>query len=140
MNNESSPFDFDEDRIEEINISPLIDVIFILLLFFVVTSVFIEEQGIEIEKPVSQQAQSLDTGESISILITSDQQIYVGEIKAHLNAVNQILSGQSHKPAIIRADGSVRTDFLVKVMDEIKLAGIEDISLATKNEDNEIRK
>jgi biopolymer transport protein ExbD len=129
MPSEYTPYESDESESEGINISPLIDVIFILLLFFVVTSVFVEESAVVIKKPESTQAGPLDE-DPLTILVTANQQVYIGELQTDLKSVGKLLGPIHGKQVVIRADGAVRTDFLLKVMDEAKAAGAGDIALA----------
>ena len=122
-------YDSEEGESEGINISPLIDVIFILLLFFVVTSVFIEESGLTIDKPESKHAQPI-VDIPTTILITANHEIYLGEQQTELRAVRGLIAASRNRGVVIRADGAVRTDFLVLVMDEAKAAGVQEIALA----------
>lgn len=131
MSGEYSPYENDESDLDGINISPLIDVIFILLLFFVVTSVFIEESGVVVDKPDSKSSDSLDD-ESVVVVVTAGHEIYVGDQKVDLRVLARFLARSKGKSAVIRADGAVRTEFLVKVMDEVKEAGVGEIALATE--------
>lgn len=118
---------------EGINISPLIDIVFILLLFFVVTSVFIEETGVEVNKPDSKQSQTLDR-QSIYIAITAEGGVHYGGEEIGLYGIGPMLtriSATSDQPVILQADGLTPTQFLISALDEVKAAGIENVNVAT---------
>ncbi len=125
--------DLQQDSGANINISPLIDIVFILLLFFIVTSVFVQETGIEVERPKSSQAVTLER-ESIYVAVNADRKVYFGGSEIGLQGILptlQRLSPTEDQPVIIQVDGRVPTQFLVSVIDEVKRAGIHTINLAT---------
>jgi len=123
----------DDGSEDGINISPLIDIVFILLLFFVVTSVFIEETGVEVNKPDSKQSQSLDR-QSIFIAITSDGRVHYGGQEIGLYGIGPTLSRLAvtpDQPVVIQADGQASTQFLISALDEVKAAGVKNVNVAT---------
>lgn len=125
--------DLEEESSEGINISPLIDIVFILLLFFIVTSVFVQETGIEIERPQSSQAVTLDR-ESIYVAVSADLKVYYGGSEIGLQGIVptiERLNPDEDQPVIIQVDGRVPTQFLVEVIDEVKRAGITTVNVAT---------
>ena len=116
-----------------INISPLIDCVFILLLFFIVTSVFVREAGVEVKKPESRTAQTLDQN-SIYIALTAEGGVHYGGEEIGLHGIRPMLrriSARSTQPVIIQADGRVSTQRLVSVLDEVKRGGLQSVSVAT---------
>lgn len=118
---------------EGINISPLIDIVFILLLFFVVTSVFIEETGVDVNKPDSRQSQPLER-ESILIAITEEGLIFYGGEEIGLFGIAPTLkrlAPAANQSVILQADGKATTQSLLAAMDEVKSAGIENVHVAT---------
>jgi biopolymer transport protein ExbD len=120
----------------DVNISPLIDMMFLLLIFFIVTTAFVEEIGVPIQKPTAASAQSLDA-KSIILGISGDGRIYYGDKEIGLNnvrgTVSRLLQGET-KPVIIMADEASRSKTLVDVIDECKLAGAQQVSVATETE------
>lgn len=119
-----------------INISPLIDIVFILLLFFIVTSVFVQETGVEVERPKSSQAVTLER-ESIYVAVSADRKVYFGGSEIGLSGILptlQRLSPTEDQPVIIQVDGRVPTQFLVSVIDEVKRAGIKTVNVATQDQ------
>ena len=125
--------DLEEESSEGINISPLIDIVFILLLFFIVTSVFVQETGIEIERPQSSQAVTLDR-ESIYVAVSADLKVFYGGSEIGLQGIVptiERLSPADDQQVIVQVDGRVPTQFLIEVIDEVKLAGIDTVNVAT---------
>jgi biopolymer transport protein ExbD len=124
------------ERGVEINMSPLIDCVFLLLIFFIVTTVFVEETGVEVRKPQAASAQDMDK-HSIMIALTSDGQIVYGERQISLGSVRGLVSRQLREqevPVIILADSDARTSPLVDLIDECKLAGAKNVSIAAIKE------
>ncbi len=120
----------------EINISPLIDVVFILLIFFIVTTVFVEETGVEINKPRAATQSDLEKN-SVLIAITSAGQVYYGGREIGVSGVRstvQRLLSTDDMPVIIQADSDTPTLNTVRVLDEAKLAGATRVFVSTSNE------
>jgi biopolymer transport protein ExbD len=118
---------------DEINISPLIDMVFILLIFFIVTTVFVEETGVDVNKPEAASATDLEKN-SILIAITADRKVVYGGREvgpAGVRATVRRLTQREAMPVIVQADRSVPTELLVRVIDEAKLAGAEIVNVAT---------
>ncbi len=117
----------------EIDISPLIDVVFILLIFFIVTTVFVEETGIEINKPRAASQQDLERN-SILIGISRTGQVYYGGREIGTSGVRSVvgrLLKQEVMPVIIQADMEAPTEATVSVLDEAKLAGAQNVFVST---------
>lgn len=129
-------FQEDDQQSSEINISPLIDVVFILLIFFIVTTTFVDETGVEVSKPQAISAEQLQK-ESIMIAITDSGQIVYGSRNIGTAGVRPLvdrLLSRGDLPVVILADRSVNVDLLVKVIDEAKLAGAVSVNIATSND------
>lgn len=122
---------------EEINISPLIDMVFILLIFFIVTTVFVEETGVEVDKPQAASAMDLEKN-SILIAITEAKTVVSGGREIGVGGVRSVVRRQlqdnKSMPVIVQADKSVPTGLLARVIDESKLAGAHKVSLSTQND------
>ena len=122
-----------QDQPQGIDLSPLIDVVFILLIFFIVTTVFIKETGVEVEKPQAVSAQQLEN-DLILIAITADGQVVYDHNNIGVEGVRSTVSALlliQDRPVVIQADRQVITDLLVRVMDEAKLAGATSLNIAT---------
>jgi biopolymer transport protein ExbD len=122
-----------DNKVQQIDLSPLLDVVFILLIFFIVTTVFVKETGVDVKKPQAMSASDLER-KSILIAITEDGQvIYAGQdigVAGVRHIVTQLLEQQS-MPVILQVDENVKTKTLVSVMDEAKMAGATSVNLAT---------
>jgi biopolymer transport protein ExbD len=124
-----------ESDATEINISPLIDMVFILLIFFIVTTVFVEETGVEVSKPQAASAVDLEKN-SVLIAITSAGKVVYGGREIGVGGVRSTvrrLTQDDDMPVIIQADKTVPTDLLVRVIDESKLGGAKAVSISTDN-------
>ncbi len=122
------------DDMGELNISPLIDMVFILLIFFIVTTVFVEETGVDVNKPQASSARDLEKN-SILIAITEDSKVVYGGREVGTTGVRSIvrrLTQQEDMPVIIQADKRVTTELLVRVIDEAKLGGAKAVSVSTE--------
>ncbi len=118
---------------DEINMSPLIDMVFILLIFFIVTTTFVEETGVEVDKPQASASLSLEK-QSIMIAITADNKVIYGGQEIGLSGVRSVvrrLTKSDDSPVIIQVDKAVSSDMLVRVIDESKLGGAKKVSLST---------
>jgi len=122
---------------DEINISPLIDMVFILLIFFIVTTVFVEETGVEVDKPQAASAVDLEKN-SILIAITKAGTVVFGGREIGVGGVRSVVRRQLQDnktmPVIVQVDKVVPTGLFARVVDEAKLAGAEKVSLSTKND------
>ncbi len=121
----------DEDT--GIDLTPMLDVVFIMLIFFIVSSSFIKEAGIEVQRPQAQSAQSQDQG-NILIAVTADGQVWldkqrvdVRSVRAH---VERLRVEQPEGAVVVQADQEARTGLVVQVMDQARLAGVRDVALA----------
>ncbi|MCA9285203.1 MAG: biopolymer transporter ExbD [Phycisphaerales bacterium] len=126
----------DEGSDAGIDMSPLIDCVFILLIFFIVTTTFVEESGVEVDKP---QAASAVRLEKTSILIgltakgevmAAGREIGFGGVQPHVKRILQ----RENVPVVIEADTEAPSGLLVRVIDEAKLAGATKVSVATRQE------
>jgi len=123
-----------ETKGEEINVSPLIDIVFILLIFFIVTTVFVEETGVEVQRPQAASANMLEKN-SILIAITEAGGVIYGGKEIGVAGVRgtvQRLLKDSEMPVILQVDKGVSIERYTEVHDAAILGGAERISLATK--------
>lgn len=118
-----------------IDISPLIDVVFLLLIFFIVTTVFVKETGVEVSKPRAASSQDLER-QAILIAVTAESRVWHGGREIGQDGVRAVVSALLQEtpeaPVIIRADSSAPTEATVRVIDSAKLAGAASVSLATE--------
>ncbi|MFT5837375.1 MAG: biopolymer transport protein ExbD [Candidatus Azotimanducaceae bacterium] len=123
----------DNDQVE-INLSPMIDMVFILLIFFIVTTVFVEETGVEVNKPEAAAAIQLEKN-SILIAVTADGKVIYGGREIGVSGVAPIvkrLTLQEDIPVIIQADSAANHGLFARVYGEAKLAGAKSINFSTQ--------
>lgn len=118
-----------------IDISPLIDVVFLLLIFFIVTTVFVKETGVEVSKPRAASSEDLER-QAILIAVTSEGRVWQGGREIGRDGVRAVVAALLEEtpdtPVIIRADEATPTQATVDVIDAAKLAGAASVSLATE--------
>lgn len=122
------------DEKSEINLSPLIDMVFILLIFFLVTTVFVEETGVEVQKPEAASAVPQER-ESIQIAITAMGQVIFDGQEVGLSGVRPLvrrLTSEAPRPVILMVDENAPSGLTVRVIDAAGLAGAESVSLAAE--------
>jgi biopolymer transport protein ExbD len=119
-----------------IDMSPLIDCVFILLIFFIVTTTFVEETGVDVDKPQAASAVSLEKN-SILIAVTTAGAVVYGGQEIGIAGVQPLVKRLIQKedlPVIVQADSEVPAGLFVRVIDEAKLAGASRVSVATRKE------
>jgi len=125
----------DDDGEAGIDMSPLIDCVFILLIFFIVTTVFVEETGVEVDKPQAASAVQLEKT-SILIALTDQGQIVYGGREIGIGGVQPLVKRMLQRediPVIIQSDSAAPSGLLVRIIDEAKLAGASKVSVATSS-------
>lgn len=119
----------------EINIAPLIDMVFILLIFFLVTTSFLKETGVEVSRPSAATAETR-VHPSILIGITKTGAIHIDKRQVDIRAVRanveRALAENPEGAVVIVADRESITGLVVSVMDACKLAGAKEVSIAAE--------
>ncbi len=122
-----------EDEEVAVDLTPMLDVVFIMLIFFIVTTSFVKEAGIDVNKPKAAQAQKKPTA-TIFIAIRPNGEIHmdkrVVDIERVSATIEKLLAESPTDTVIIQADKEAKHGVVVKVMDQIKAAGIDKISIA----------
>ena len=117
----------------EVNLTPMLDVVFIMLIFFIVTASFVKESGIEISRPGASTAVRKEKG-NILIAISASDQIWMNRRQVDPRALRaNIERAHAENPqgaVIIQADKEAKTGLLVQVMDAARSAGVKSVSLA----------
>jgi biopolymer transport protein ExbD len=120
-----------------INITSLIDVMFLLLLFFMVTSTFLEQPGIKLELPYAQSAAAVDQKDYVlfvnkeSRMYLNDSQVGLEELEARIKASLPKMKDQA---LVLKADQDVTHGMVVKLMDIAKRSGVRKLVIGTKME------
>ena len=122
-----------EEEEQEINITPMLDVVFIMLIFFIVTASFVKEAGIDVNKPEGQTAVAKEKA-NILIAIDAEGAIWIDQRQVDPRAVRanieRLHSENPQGTVVIQADEDSRTGVLVQVMDAARLAGVYDVAIA----------
>jgi biopolymer transport protein ExbD len=118
-----------------INITSLIDVLFLLLIFFMVSSTFLEQPGMKLDLPQTS-GEELVQQKGYTLFITSDEALYLNEQKISLESIPEQLKRISDEieasGLILKADEKTRYGFVVEVMDLVKQSGIRKLIIATR--------
>lgn len=126
----------DEGNEAGIDMSPMIDMVFILLIFFIVTTTFVEETGVEVDKPQAASSVHLEKN-SILLALTASGDVVYGGKNIGVQGVQAVVRRMLQKdkgdelPVIVQADTAAASGLLVRVVDEAKLGGAKKVSVAT---------
>ena len=123
----------------EINITPMLDIVFIMLIFFIVTASFTRETGVVVDKPLADQAAALQNG-TILIAVRPSGDIWMENRQVEMNEVRQMVErATSENPegsVVIVADKGARIGTVTQVMDRVRLAGVESVSISAVRRGN----
>ena len=127
----------DEEE-NEINLTPMLDVVFIMLIFFIVTASFIKEAGIDVNRPDAPMTESKPEDANILVLINSNDEIWIDRRLIDPRAVRaniERLHAENPKGSIvIQADEGSTHEMLVVVMEAAKQAGVTNVAIASEGE------
>lgn len=120
---------------QHIEIAPLVDVVFLLLLFFMLTSHLVQEPAVRIRLPVSKTAE-VKTETVPTLYVSREEKLYFQDRQVDLERLVPLLKSLQAKdparPLRIKADREVDVGLLIKVIDEVRLAGISNFSILTE--------
>ncbi len=125
----------EQQHAQSIDMSPLLDVVFILLIFFIVSTVFVKETGVKVDKPQAISAQKMEQT-VVLLAITNTGEVYYDGANIGVAGVRgtvEQLQRRELRPVVIQADKAVPTELLLEVIDAAKLAGAETVNLAALN-------
>ena len=130
-------FDRPKTRPIELGVTPLIDIVFLLLIFFMLTSHFLVDEGLEVRLPQSKTAE-IHEQKGITIFLSKDGGVFL-ESEAVLMSdletlLTEIFSGGTDRPVTLKADREVALERVVTVMDAARIAGAKSVVLATELE------
>jgi biopolymer transport protein ExbD len=120
----------------QIEMAPLIDMVFILLIFFMVATSFVRETGVDITRPQSRTAVSLDEG-FVPVAVQANGSVHIAGRKIppdSVRGIRSVLDETGRKRVLIQADREVPTHLLLKVIDSAKLAGATQVDVAAEAE------
>jgi biopolymer transport protein ExbD len=123
--------------VAEINMTPLIDMVFILLIFFIVTTSFVKETGVDVSRPSAKTAVKKELA-NIMVAITASGEIHIDgrniDRRAVRANVERLHAENPEGSVIILADKEAKTGLLIEVMDQARLAGIANVSIAAEQD------
>jgi biopolymer transport protein ExbD len=130
-------FLMNEEDEAQIDLTPMLDVVFIMLIFFIVTSTFVKESGVDVTRPQAETSVVTESN-AIQIGITSANQIFMDKRQIDKRAiranVEKSLAENPGASVIIVADQDSNTHTLIDVMDQARLAGATSVSVASEND------
>ena len=124
--------DMDES---EVNLTPMLDVVFIMLIFFIVTASFVKESGIDVNRPDAATAVKLEKA-NILIAIGANNEVWIDRRRVDIRAVRpnieRLHAENPQGSVVIQADKDSKTETLIKVMDAARSAGVFNIAIAAQ--------
>ena len=119
----------------DIDITPMLDIVFIMLIFFIVTATFVKESGIDVTRPNAETAVKQNRV-AILIAIRDNNEIWINRRQVDLASVRanveKLHAENPQGGAVIQADREAETGVLVEIMDQVRLAGVGAISIAAE--------
>jgi biopolymer transport protein ExbD len=119
----------------DIDITPMLDIVFIMLIFFIVTTSFVKESGVSVSRPSAETAVQLK-GSNILVAIRPNGEVWIDrraiDVRAVRANIERLKAENPEGSVIIQADEYSNTGLLVRVMDQVRLAGISNISISAE--------
>ncbi len=113
----------------DVNVTPLLDIVFIMLIFFIVTATFIKEPGVTVQRPPAQTAEQQRLV-SVLVAIDANNRIWINREETPLEAVRvaveRLRRENPRGSAVIQADGNAESEYLVEVLQQIRDAGVQE--------------
>jgi len=126
-----------KDAISEVDMSPLIDMVFILLIFFMVSSTFVKDMKLDLNRPGASSA-SRASSKVIRVYIDNHSDVYVDSQPIKLWAVQgklrELLRASTEKSVLVITDDTIPVEKLIELVDQCRLSGAKDVAVATKKE------
>ena len=120
---------------DDVNVTPLLDIVFIMLIFFIVTSTFVKEPGVPIERPEALTTEVRKLA-SILVAIAPDNKIWINREEVKLEEVRAVVEQLAREnpkgTAVVQADKGSESRYLVEVLNQVKAAGISEVAVSTE--------
>jgi len=130
----------------EINLTSLIDVIFVLIIFFVATTTFNQRSALKLQLPTAQAVAKQDPGEPLNVLVDAEGRYFIGEnevLKSDVGSLKEAIvavAGQDRSmPVVLRADARTPHQSVITAMDALGQLGFVKLSIATTPEKNKVK-
>jgi biopolymer transport protein ExbD len=116
-----------------IDMTPMLDIVFIMLIFFIVTTSFVKESGVDISRPSAATAVKKERA-NILIGITETGEVWISKRRIDIRSVRanieKLHAENPEGSVVIQSDKGAKTGLLIQVMDQVKLAGVQNVSIA----------
>ena len=126
-----------EEDESNIDMTPMLDIVFIMLIFFIVTASFVKETGIEVNRPQAKTAETKDNA-SILVAINDNNEIWIDRRRIDIRSVRanieRLHAENPQSAVVVQADNHANVKTLTAVVDAARDAGVYDVSVATENQ------
>ncbi|MBD3789683.1 MAG: biopolymer transporter ExbD [Campylobacterales bacterium] len=126
-----------KQEVDNVDVSPLIDMVFILLIFFMVTTTFVKDMKLDINRPSAASASKADT-KVIRVYIDNASQVYIDNQPVQLWAIQSkirdLLRTSADKSVLVITDETIPVETLINVVDECRMSGAKDVAVSTSKE------
>jgi biopolymer transport protein ExbD len=127
----------DKQRVDSVDVSPLIDMVFILLIFFMVTTTFVKDMKLDLDRPSASSASSAPS-KVIRVYIDNNSDVYIDNQPVNIWAIQgklkDLFRTASEKSVLIISDTTIPVDVLIDVVDECRMSGAKDVAVSTTKE------
>ena len=126
-----------EQTVNNIDVSPLIDMVFILLIFFMVTTTFVKDMKLDLDRPTAASSSLLDE-KVIRVYIDNNREVFIDsqpiKIWAIQSKLRDLLRSSTSKAVLVVSDTDIPVESLIDVIDECKMSGAKDVAVSTTKE------
>lgn len=126
-----------KQEVDNVDVSPLIDMVFILLIFFMVTTTFVKDMKLDINRPSATSASKADS-KVIRVYIDNASQVYIDNQPVQLWAIQSkirdLLRTATDKSVLVITDETIPVETLIDVVDECRMSGAKDVAVSTSKE------
>ncbi len=120
-----------------IDLTPMLDVVFIMLIFFIVTATFVKEAGVDVQRPLASTAERQDLA-NILIAITTEDEVWIDgshvDVRDMSTLIKRLHAENPQGSVVIQADRDSTHKVLKQVMDAVQQAGVGQVAVAAENE------
>ena len=126
-----------KQEVENVDVSPLIDMVFILLIFFMVTTTFVKDMKLDINRPSASSASKADS-KIVRVYIDNTGEVYIDnqpvQVWAIQSKLRSILRTTTEKSVLVVSDDTIPVERLIDVVDECRMSGAKDVAVSTTKE------
>jgi biopolymer transport protein ExbD len=126
-----------KQEVDNVDVSPLIDMVFILLIFFMVTTTFVKDMKLDLERPSAASASKADS-KVVRVYIDNTSQVYIDNQPVQLWAIQSklrdLLRTSTEKSVLVISDDTIPVETLIDVVDECRMSGAKDVAVSTSKE------